>query len=318
MASNTTRARPLPAPKASSSEPARRTRKRGRLNRRLGLTGLLFVLPASLYIVAFHIYPVAFGLYLSFTDYSPLSRSAPAWQGLGNYREILTDGEFLDSLLVTGRYVIQVLPAAVIIALFLALLLNKPIKGIGLFRSAIYIPHIVSLTVVSMVWLWMYSQQGMFNQILELFGGDGGRWLLDEDSALTAVSVMRVWKALGGNTVLLLAGLQSIPRELYEAAKMDGAGFWNQLRYVTLPGLKPMMIYVVAINVIFLAQSFAEIFLLTQGGPLQTTTTTNYLIYTEAFQYNQMGNASAMAFVLFAFIAGLSVLAVRGVMGKQR
>jgi multiple sugar transport system permease protein len=117
--------------------------------------------------------------------------------------------------------------------------------------------------------------------------------------------------------VLLLAGLQSIPRDLYEAAKVDGAGRWATFRHITLPGLRPMLVYVVAMDIIYLAQGFAEIYVLTQGGPLESTTTVNYLIYTEAFQYNQLGSASAMAFVLFAFIVGFSVLTVRGISGRR-
>jgi ABC-type sugar transport system permease subunit len=254
---------------------------------------------------------------LSFTTYSPLSRSGPEFTGVENYTDLLGDAEFGNALLVTGRYVLQVLPVTVAIALVLALLVNRPFRGVGLFRSALYVPHIVSLTAVSMVWLWMYSQTGLFNEILTGVGLPAQSWLLDSDSALNAVSAMRVWKALGSNMVLLLAGLQSIPKELYEAARMDGAGRWNAFRYVTLPGLRPMLVYVVAMDIIYLAQGFAEIYVLTGGGPLGSTTTVNYLIYNEAFQYNQLGSASAMAFVLFALIVGFSVLAVRGVTGKR-
>jgi ABC-type sugar transport system permease subunit len=163
----------------------------------------------------------------------------------------------------------------------------------------------------------MYSQTGLVNEILGALGLSGQSWLLSADSALNAVSAMRIWKALGSNMVLLLAGLQSIPRDLYEAAKVDGAGKWATFRHITLPGLRPMLVYVVAMDIIYLAQGFAEIYVLTQGGPLESTTTVNYLIYTEAFQYNQLGSASAMAFVLFAFIVGFSVLTVRGISGRR-
>lgn len=294
--------------------PARSHRRRWS---RLNWVGLAFVAPAAIYIVVFHLFPVLYGLVLSFTKYSPLARGGPEFIGTKNYEALLTNPEFGNSLLVTGKYVLMVLPATVIIALLLALIVNRPFKGVGIARSALYIPHIVSLTAVSMVWLWMYSQNGLFNEILGFFGVPGQAWLLDEDTALVAASVMRIWKALGSNMVLLLAGLQSIPRELYEAAEMDGAGKWHQFRYVTLPGLRPVLVFVVAMDIIALAQSFAEIFVLTQGGPLGSTTTANYLIYTQAFQYNQFGAASAMAFVLFAFIAGFSILAVRGLTGKQ-
>ncbi|MFB2582407.1 carbohydrate ABC transporter permease [Herbiconiux sp. P15] len=303
-----------PAPAGAAPPTVRRQRRWSRS----AIVGLVFVLPAALYVVIFQLVPVIYGLVLSFTSYSPLSRSGPEFTGVDNYTDLLGDAEFGNALLVTGRYVLQVLPITVIIALVLALLVNRPFRGVGIFRSALYVPHIVSLTAVSMVWLWMYSQTGLFNEILNGIGLPSQSWLLDSDSALNAVSAMRIWKALGSNMVLLLAGLQSIPKELYEAARMDGAGRWNAFRYVTLPGLRPMLVYVVAMDIIYLAQGFAEIYVLTGGGPLGSTTTVNYLIYNEAFQYNQLGSASAMAFVLFALIVGFSVLAVRGVTGRQK
>lgn len=279
--------------------------------------GVLFVLPATVYVVCFHLVPVLYGLVLSFTEYSPLSRSGPRPVGTDNYAGLVGDAEFGKALLVTVRYVALVLPVTVVIALGLALLANRSFRGVGIFRTALYVPHIVSLTAVSMVWLWMYSRHGLVNEVLGGLGFGGQNWLLEEDSALTAASAMRVWKALGSNMVLLLAGLQGIPKDLYEAARMDGAGRWHCFRHVTLPGLRPMLAYVVAMDIIFLAQGFAEIFVLTKGGPLGSTTTVNYLIYTEAFQYNRFGSASAMAFVLFALIVGFSFLAIRGVSGRR-
>ena len=303
---------------AGAAPPAPSPARRRRRWNRTSVFGLVFVLPAAVYIIVFQLIPVIYGLVLSFTTYSPLSRSGPEFTGVDNYTDLLGDAEFGNALLVTGRYVLQVLPITVVIALALALLVNRPFKGVGLFRSALYVPHIVSLTAVSMVWLWMYSQTGLINEVFASIGLGPQSWLLDSDSALNAVSAMRIWKALGSNMVLLLAGLQSIPKDLYEAARVDGAGRWSTFRYVTLPGLRPMLVYVVAMDIIYLAQGFAEIYVLTQGGPLASTTTVNYLIYTEAFQYNQMGSASAMAFVLFALIVGFSVLAVRGVSGRQK
>ncbi|MEU4406445.1 sugar ABC transporter permease [Streptosporangium sp. NPDC023963] len=299
-------------PRATSPRPGHR-----RWNR-TQLIGLLFVLPAGLYILIFQMIPVVYGFVLSFTHYNPIRRGGPEFTGFDNYAELIGNPEFGNALLVTGRYVLQVLPLTVVIALVLALLVNRPFRGVGLFRSALYLPHIVSLTVVSLVWLWMYSPNGLFNDILATFGLPRQKWLLDADTALNAASAMRIWKALGSNMVLLLAGLQSIPRNLYEAARVDGAGRWNTFRYVTLPGLRPMLVYVVTMDIVFLAQGFAEIYVLTKGGPLGSTTTVNYLIYTEAFQYNQLGSASAMAFVLFAFIVGFSALSVRSLVGRQK
>lgn len=295
-----------------------RARRLRRPRTRMRWIGLAFVAPAALYLVVFQLFPVLYGLVLSFTEYSPLSRGAPVPVGVANYADLLSDPEFGQALVVTAKYVLMVLPPTVAIALGLALLANRPFRGVGFFRSALYVPHIVSLTVVSMVWLWMYSPDGLFNEWLTGLGLPGQRWLLQEDSALAAASAMRIWKALGSNMVLLLAGLQGISRDLYEAASMDGAGAWHKFRYVTLPGLRPMLTYVVAMDIIFLSQGFAEIFVLTQGGPLGSTTTVNYLIYTEAFQYNSFGSASAMAFVLFALIVSFSGLAVRGVSGRKQ
>lgn len=277
---------------------------------------MLFVAPAALYVLIFQLAPVAYGFVLSFTEYSPLQRGAPTFIGLENYLGLLGDADFKNALWVTVRYTLQVLPVTVAIALVLAMLANRPFRGVGLFRTALYVPHIVSLTAVSMIWLWMYSQNGLFNELLGMIDLGPQRWLNEPDSALNGVSVMRVWKALGSNMVLLLAGLQTIPKDLYEQASIDGARRWQQFRHVTLPGLRPMLVYVVAMDIIYLSQSFAEIFVLTSGGPLSSTTTVNYLIYTEAFDYSRMGSASAMAFVLFAFIAGLTVIALRA--GRER
>lgn len=277
---------------------------------------MLFVAPATVYVLIFQLAPVAYGFVLSFTEYSPLQRGAPTFIGLENYLGLLGDAEFKNALWVTVRYTLQVLPVTVAIALVLAMLANRPFRGVGLFRTALYVPHIVSLTAVSMIWLWMYSQNGLFNELLGMIDLGPQRWLNEPDSALNGVSVMRVWKALGSNMVLLLAGLQTIPKDLYEQASIDGARRWQQFRHVTLPGLRPMLVYVVSMDIIYLSQSFAEIFVLTSGGPLSSTTTVNYLIYTEAFDYSRMGSASAMAFVLFAFIAGLTLIALRA--GRER
>jgi multiple sugar transport system permease protein len=273
--------------------------------------GLLFVVPATLYVAFSQLGPVLYGFVLSFTSYSPLSRSGPKPVGLDNYRSLISDSEFGHALLVTGRYVLQVLPVTVALAMGLALLANRAFRGVGIFRTAMYVPHVVSLTAVSMIWLWMYSDAGLINHVLDFLGLPTQGWLRSEGAALNAASAMRVWKALGSNMVLLLAGLQTVPRDLYEAARVDGANAWQQFRAVTLPGVRPMLTYVVAMDIIFLAQGFSEIYVLTQGGPVGSTTTVNYLIYTEAFQYNKMGSASAMAFVLFAFIAALSIVAIR-------
>ncbi|MEV6964837.1 sugar ABC transporter permease [Hamadaea sp. NPDC051192] len=201
---------------ARDSGGAPRARKRPRrASRRLARSGLLFVVPAALYVAFSQLGPVVYGLVLSFTKYNPLSRSGPQPVGLDNYRSLLDDPEFGKALLVTGRYVLQVLPVTVVLAMGLALLANRAFRGVGLFRTALYVPHVVSLTAVSMIWLWIYSDQGLVNQVFDFFGLPSQSWLLQEGSALNAASAMRVWKALGSNMVLLLAGLQTVQRDLY-------------------------------------------------------------------------------------------------------
>lgn len=274
--------------------------------------------PAVAYILVFSVVPVIYGLIISFTNYNPLRRGVPAWMGVTNYTDLFSSPAFGKSLGVTGLYVLMVLPITVILATVLAMLINRPFRGIGAIRSALYIPNIVSLTAVSMIWLWMYSSNGLINDVLTKVGLPPQDLLHNAGTALAAAAAMRIWKALGSNMILILAGLQSIPKEQYEAATMDGAGAWNRFRYVTLPGLRPMLVFVVTMDINYLAQSFAEIYVLTQGGPLGSTTTVNYLIYTTAFQYNQFGSASAMGFVLFAFIAGFSLISVRGILGRNK
>lgn len=289
----------------------------GRKRRLRRYVGVLFVLPATAYLVTFQLFPMLYGLYLSFTGYSPLDRDGPRLIGADNYTALLGDADFRHSLLVTGQFILAVLPPAVVLALGLALLANRPIRGIGALRAGLYIPHVVPLAAVSLVWLWLYSRNGWFDSLLADVGIAPKDWLLDEGSALPSVAVMRIWKALGGNMVLLLAGLQTIPRDLYEAVAVDGGGWLAKFRYVTLPGLRPVLVYVITLNFVYLSQSFAEIFILTGGGPLRSTTTTNLLIYQEAFENNQFGSASAMAFVLFAFVFGFSFVALRTMRGLR-
>ncbi|HTK08701.1 MAG TPA: sugar ABC transporter permease [Ktedonobacteraceae bacterium] len=286
-----------------SARPVPRSSKRlSRMQRHIALTGMIFVAPAVIYVLIFNIFPVIYAFYLSFTNYNPLDRQGPQLQGLDNYRAILASDQFWNALRVTTLYTIEVLPPSIILAIALALLANKPLRGIGLFRAMFYLPRIVSLAAVSLIWLWLYSDHGILSYLASFFGGGVIGWLTSPALALSAVAVMRIWKSLGGNMVLFLAALQGIPQDLYEAAAIDGAGRWAKTLHVTLPGLRPMIVYVTTINIVYLFQSFSELYIMTQGGPVESTTTVNILIYNQAFQYNQLGQASATAFLLFAVI----------------
>lgn len=287
-----------------------------RQQRRLALAGLVFVAPTTIYVLLFFIGPVLYGLGLSFTDYNPMARGGPEFLGLEGYREVLVSERFWRSIGVTLHYALGSLALAVPIALGLAILVNRSVRGITFFRSVMFAPRVVSLVAVSMIWLWLYSRDGFFNYLLDLVGIDAVNWLYDPDTAIWSLIVMRAWKALGQNMILFLAGLQSVPLHLYEAAKVDGAGRWQQFRHVTLPSLRPIMTFVVAVNLIYLAQSFSEVYILTDGGPLESTRVVNMLIYQEAFQYNRLGTASAMAFVLFVLIFALAYFNIRAMTRK--
>jgi ABC-type sugar transport system permease subunit len=293
------------------------TAQRGsKLHRKIALAGFLFVLPASLYIFIFNVIPLIYAFYLSLTSYDPLDRGGPKWHGLEGYGEVLGSDQFWSALRITAQYTFEIIPLAIIFALGLALLANRRIPGIGLLRGIFYLPRIVSLTAVSLIWLWLYSRDGLFNYIGTFFGGGDTPWLTAPDLAIHSLVIMRVWKALGGNMVLFLAGLQNIPVELYEAARIDGANGWNLFRYITMPGLRPVAIYVITTNIIYLFQSFSEIYVLTNGGPLESTMTVNMLIYREAFQYNQMGQACVIAFLLFAVIFAFAYVNLRLMSGR--
>ncbi|WP_162605818.1 carbohydrate ABC transporter permease [Jiangella aurantiaca] len=269
------------------------------------------MLPAVAALVVVTLLPIAYGFYLSLTSYNPVERGGPRFHGLDGYVAVLSSGQFWQAVLVTIQYAAGTLILTVPAALGLALLVNGRFPGVALFRSMLFLPRVVSLVAVSMIWLWLYSRDGLFNYVLDLVGLPPVSFLTDEDTALLSLILMRAWKALGGGMIIFLAGLQAIPKDLLEAAAVDGCGRWRQFRHVTLPLLVPITIYVVVVDVIYLAQSFSEIYILTSGGPLSSTTVVNMLIYKEAFENYRLGHASAMAFLLFCLIFALAYLNIR-------
>jgi ABC-type sugar transport system permease subunit len=261
--------------------------------------------------------PVVYGFYLSLTSYNPVQTTGPQFHGLEGYRRVLTSAEFWSAVWVTVQYAVGTLVIAVPAALGLALLVNGRFPGVALFRGLLYLPRVVSLVAVSMIWLWLYSQQGFFNYLLDVVGLGPVSFLTQESAALPSLIIMRAWKALGGGMIIFLAGLQTIPQDLIDSAAVDGAGRFRTFWHVTLPLLAPITTYVVVVDLIYLAQSFSEIYILTSGGPLGSTTVVNMLVYKEAFQNYQLGEASAMAFVLFALIFALAYVNIRALTGRR-
>jgi len=267
---------------------------------------LVFLSPWLATFALFGVYPLLFSLLVSLTDYNPL-RGGPQWVGLANYGRALRDPLFWQSLKVTLYFVAGTIPFTTTLALALALLLNRPLRGRGFFRASFFLPTVVSLVVVSLIFKQVYSPFGLLNAFLRALGLEGHPWLQDPLTALPAVMLMDVWAAIGYYMVIYLAGLQTIPAELYEAAALDGGDGWRRHRHITLPLLMPTTLFVVVINTIRSLQVFIEIFVMTQGGPLDSTRTTVFYLYEQGFRYFDMGYASAIAYLLFVVILLASI-----------
>jgi multiple sugar transport system permease protein len=239
-------------------------------------------------------------------------RGEPTFIGLANYEFLFTAEDFWQAMWNTLYFSVGSIPTGMAIALFIAILLNRPLRGLAIYRTAFFLPTITSLVAVSVVWLWIYHPDvGLMNYALSLLGLPGARWLNEPRSAMPALIILGIWRGLGYNVIIYLAGLQNIPQHLYEAAKMDGANRWQLFRHVTWPLLTPTTFFILIIAVINSFQSFTQIHVMTQGGPLGTTTVIVYYLYQQAFQQFNMGYGSAIAVVLFAIILVLTLIQVK-------
>ncbi len=277
-----------------------------RKRRRMQAIALLFIAPVLVYTVLFRFLPMIGSFFLSFTDYNMLS--APKWLGVQNYFRLFRYDLFWIALRNTAQYALEVLPLNIAISLGLAILVNKPLRGMAVFRTLFYLPVLTSIVAASMIWLWIYNDRlGVLNSLLEMVGWQPIDWVGDPRIALHSLVAMRVWKGVGWNMVIYLAGLQSIPRDVCEAARIDGAAGFTFFRRITWPLVLPVTFYILIMGLISTFQTFGEIYAMTHGGPLDATTTVGYLIYRQAFDYFEMGAASSTAFVLFGIILALSM-----------
>lgn len=289
---------------------------RSSLKRKEHIVGYLFILPNMVGIIIFVLVPVIIGLVLSFTKWDLLS--PPIWTGIGNYRELLYDPLFWTSLKNTAYYVILTVPAFLTVPLLLALLVNKTLKGIEIFRAIYFIPVVTATTAISIVWKWLYNPEfGILNFILGLIGIPPKQWLNDPKLAMPCIAIMSVWHGMGYDMMIFLAGLKGIPTQLYEAAKIDGANRSQMFLWITLPLLTPTLFFLLVINLISSFQVFGEIYVMTNGGPGNATLTYNYFLYQNAFLWFKMGYAASLGYVLFLIIFILTLiqfkLAGRGV-----
>lgn len=275
-----------------------------------------FLAPALVIITVFFFVPVAGALLLSFTDfdiYAVGDVSNTRFVGLNNYRELLGDAVFWTALRNTFYFVLVGGPLSVAVSLGAALLVNAKLTLFKPFFRAVYFaPVVTTLVAVAVVWRYIYhTRYGLMNYALGWLGIGPIDWLGDPVWAMPAIILLAVWKNFGYNMIILIAGLQAIPDELYEAAAIDGAGAWRRFLHITLPSLGPTFLFVGVITMIGYFQLFAEPYVMTQGGPLRSTLSVVLLMYEEGFRWWRMGYAAAIAFILFLIILAGTLLQMR-------
>lgn len=271
--------------------------------------GYLFLSPWLLGFVIFLAGPMIASFYLSFTQYKVIQ--APSWIGLANYQRMLTDELFYHSLRVTLVYTAISVPLGIAAALGVAVLLNQKIIASGLFRTIFYLPSIISGVAVAIVFAWIFNFRfGILNYLLSLVGVAGPNWLGSPRWALWAFVLMSLW-GIGGNVVIFLAALQGVPQSLYEAAEIDGAGSWQRFWKITLPMISPALLFVFIMGVIGTFQTFTQSYIMTGGGPANATLFYLLYLYKNAFNWFEMGYASALAWVLFLIIMVCTLILLR-------
>ncbi|HEY68112.1 MAG: sugar ABC transporter permease [Chloroflexi bacterium] len=289
-------------------------RQRGNWWHRWGeetLSAYLFLLPSIVIFATFVFFPLFFSFYASLTHWNLPFK--PSFTGLENYHYLFTDEigapEFFRSIRNSFYYALGV-PLNMGISLAIAVLLNQRLRGVSLFRTAYFLPTITSTAAISVIWLWIYhpADYGLLNSILLKLGFSPLRWLRDPHLAMPALILMGIWHGMGYNIVIFLAGLQSIPTTLYEAAEIDGAGGWARFWRITWPLLGPTTFYVLVIGIINSLKAFTQMHVMTEGGPLGATTTITYYLYQQAFENFAMGRASAVACVLFVILFILTLI----------
>lgn len=269
----------------------------------------LFLLPALIVLGLTVFYPAVQALILSFTRYEYDITQPPQWVGLENFQRLLRDRVFWKTLVNTLIYLVGVVPILVTVPLALAILVNRAIPGVRWFRAAFYTPVIISMVVAGIAWGWLYAESGLLNQLLQwLHWSEGIPWLTSPDWALYSVMAVTIWKGLGYYMVIYLAGLQSIPAELYEAAAIDGSDGVQKHWDITVPLMTPYLFLVAVISAIAATKVFEEVFIMTQGGPRNSSKTIVYYVYEQAFQDLEISYACTVGLVLFLLILVLSII----------
>jgi multiple sugar transport system permease protein len=294
----------------------------------------LYILPAAVILFVFHLFPVIYAFFISLFEWG-LVRGR--WVGLGNYVELFSSRDFWKSLLVTVYYVLGTVPPSLVLSFAIAYMLSGRIRGRSIFRTVYFLPYITSSVAAAMVWAWIFHPtSGVMNYILGLFGISPQKWLQEPTGifslligkigidipewaggpslALVSIMIFTIWQSLGFDVVIFLAGLTSIPEELYEQAKLDGANRWNLIRHVTIPLLSPTIFFLLIISTIRAFQAFNQIYVMTigdPGGPLGTTRNITMFIFQNFYAFTRVGYGASGAIVLFAIILGLTIIQLK-------
>lgn len=282
----------------------------------------LFIAPAVLLFVIFVLGPLVASFYWSFTEYDAIH--SPKWVGLQNYKNIFfNDPRFWKSIRNTVFYTVGVIPAGVILSLLLAIAVDQHIRFKNFFRIIYFIPTVSSVIALSVIWKWLFAGEkyGLINYLLIQAGLKPIDWLMSPAWTLPAIMIMSIWTGIGYNMILFLAGLQTIPTTIYEAADIDGANVWDKFRHVTLPLLKPTMVFVVIMGFIASFQVFEQIYIMTEsefgiGGVLDSALTVVAYLYDMGFRKFQMGYASALGYIVFAVVFIITIINIRFVKTK--
>lgn len=286
--------------------------RRGDFSRSEQRAGVAFAVPAIVLLLLFVIGPAVVSLAMSFTNARLISPVAPEFVGLDNFRRAFTeDPVFTRSVLNTFLFAALVVPLQGGLGLVLALLVDQKIAGRNLFRTVYFLPVITSMVVISLLWRFLYQEDGLVNSALSMLTGGvwaGRAWLADPSTAMGAIVVMSVWQGVGFHMVIWLAGLQTIPEEVYEAAALDGTTRWEQFRHITLPLLKPTFVFVLITITIAAMSLFVQVDIMTDGGPLGSTSSIVYQIVQKGFQQQQIGYAAALSLVFFCLVLALALI----------
>jgi ABC-type sugar transport system permease subunit len=306
-----------PAQKSGSEQRARRRPSIPRFFRSEGWTGLLYLAPFAILLIVFQYLAFALMIRNSLFDYTLLNPANEEFIGFGNFERLLTDSRAHQSILVTLLFAFGLVVLQIPCGLALAMLLNRKRRGVALIRAVVFLPVVVSMVVVSTMWLFIFSpENGLANSVLAIFGIPAQPFLTSVSQALPSLIFMSLWQQVGFSMILFLAGLQSIPTELEEAAVMDGANAWQRFWHIILPLLNRTTVMVVVVGTTFALQAFAQAQVMTEGGPAGSTNFLLYNIYTSGFTHQQPGYASAMSIVLIAIVLIVSAIQMRALRSR--